>query len=261
MPSISVDVFRLILEHVDRADLAKICLLNKICCSYSRDVLYREIKGGVVCLTLAQSTHLAKRVRSFVTYEEHPSLAKALRNMSSLRRLRLRLGRPMIPPTLLEGCSFKLDSLAIDLPFCEPLRKFLNSQPSLTCVSFIHHSGSWPFEETCLPILTRVTAESACLSQLIPGRPVSEVTLIDRVFVAWSHFTFFTLSTVPIWKLEINYWFLRSCTTLAPFAPILPLLTHLTLSISFSLSYNPVCKLFYWWKRLDIEHIQCHSFI
>jgi hypothetical protein len=238
MPSIPVDILRLILEHADRADLAKICLLNKICCSCSRDVLYREINQEIVtfvCQTLAQSTDLAKRVRSFEIYYEHPSLAEALRNMSSLRRLHLGF-KLLISPTLLEGCTFKLASLSIGLPFDEPLRKFLNSQPSLTHVSFTYNIGCWfPFEETCLPNLTRVTAGSPWLSQLIPGRPVSEVTLLDRVFVNWSHFTFFTLSTVPIWKLEINYWFLRSGTTLAPLASIFPSLTHLTLSIYFSL--------------------------
>jgi hypothetical protein len=241
MPSIPVDILRLILEHVDRADLAQICLVNKVCCSYSQDVLYREIEGGVagfVCQTLTRSTNLAKRVRSFQIYFEHPSFGEALRNMSSLRRLRLDFSY-LWSPTLLEGCTFKLDSLSVDLPFDERLQKFLNCQPSLTCLSFTSPvKCEFPLEETCLPNLTRVAAESSWLSQLIPGRPVSEVTLIDRDFVNWSHFTFFTLSTVPIRKLELNYWFLRSCTTLAPLEPIFPLLTHLALDIYFSLMEN-----------------------
>ena len=245
MPSIPVDILRLILEHVDRADLAKICLLNKICCSCSQDVLYREIDQEIVtfvCWTLAQSTHLAKRVHSFEIYYEHPSLAEALRNMISLRRLYLNFGH-LISPTLLDGCTFKLDSLSIGLPFDEPLRTFLNSQPSLTCVSFTYHMGRlFPFEETCLPNLTRVTASSNCLSQLIPGRPVSEVTLIDRVSDNRIPLTFFTLSTVPILRLEINYWFLRSWTTPAPLASICPSLTHMTLSIHFSLSKNHIVR-------------------
>ena len=242
MPSIPVDVFRLILEHVDRGDLVKLCLLNKICCSCSQDVLYRKTDQGTATPTLAQSTHLAKRVRSFEIGYEHPSLAEALRNMSSLRRLRLGF-RHLKSPTLLEGCTFKLDSLDVGLSLKEPLRKFLNSQPSLTCLSLTSDVGyEFPFEETCLPNLTRVTGGSNYLSKLIPGRPVSEVTLLDRASVNWSHFTFFTLSTVPIWKLEINYWFLRSCTTLAPLAPILPSLTHFTLSIGFYLLENRIVR-------------------
>jgi hypothetical protein len=233
MPSIPVDVFRLILEHVDRADLVKICLLNKICCSCSQDVLYREIGGGIVCLTLAQSTHLAQRVLSFRINYEHPSLAEALRNMISLRRLSLDYHN-LESPTLLEGCTFKLESLDIGFPLKKPLRKFLNSQPSLTCFSFASLVRcKIPFEETCLPNLTRVAAESSYLSQLIPGRPVSEVTLIDTYSGNWSHFTSLTLSTVPIWKLKINYWFLRASTTLAPLVPIFPSLTHLALDIHF----------------------------
>jgi hypothetical protein len=44
MPSIPVDILLLILDHVDKADLLTICLLNKICCSCSQDVLYRNIR-------------------------------------------------------------------------------------------------------------------------------------------------------------------------------------------------------------------------
>jgi hypothetical protein len=71
MPSISIDVLRLILEHADEASLAKICLLNKTCCFCSQDFLYRDIRiinphrGRQVYRTLAQSTYLARRVRSF----------------------------------------------------------------------------------------------------------------------------------------------------------------------------------------------------
>ena len=71
MPSIPVDILRLILDHVDKPDLLNICLLNKTCCSCSQDILYHDIqldrlrKGTQVCQTLAQSTHLARRVRSF----------------------------------------------------------------------------------------------------------------------------------------------------------------------------------------------------
>src|SRR5277367_1749007 len=100
MPSIPVDVLRDILEHVDKADLATICQLNKICCSYSQDVLYRHIsleyetasiRQPRLHQTLAQSTHLAKRVLSinaiFFDSSVVEIIAKALRNMSSLRRL------------------------------------------------------------------------------------------------------------------------------------------------------------------------------
>jgi F-box domain len=68
-PSIPIDVLREILEHVPKADLATLCRVNKIFCSCSRDVLYRKIEYEVahVIQTLAQSTDLARRVRSFKT--------------------------------------------------------------------------------------------------------------------------------------------------------------------------------------------------
>src|ERR1700721_2179513 len=71
MTSIPIDILRLILEHVDKPNLVKMCQLNKICCSCSQDALYRDIRiyglreHTLVCRTLSQSTHLARRVRSF----------------------------------------------------------------------------------------------------------------------------------------------------------------------------------------------------
>src|SRR6202034_2182089 len=100
MPSIPVDILRLILDHVNKADLLTICLLNKICCSCSQDVLYRDIKiadlrdGKQVCRTLAEFTHLARRVRSFdissnfnlEQLSQHPA---SFQNMIFLRSLSL----------------------------------------------------------------------------------------------------------------------------------------------------------------------------
>src|SRR5580692_1180590 len=102
MPSIPVDILRLILDHVNKPDLLTICLLNKICCSCSQDVLYRKMRigrlreGTQVCQTLAQSSHLPRRVRSFVisSFLEQldqlfykPELATSFQNMIFLRSL------------------------------------------------------------------------------------------------------------------------------------------------------------------------------
>src|ERR1700721_2933049 len=130
MPSIPIDVLREILEHVHKADLPTLCRVNKIFCSCSQDVLYREIYDGDkrVIQTLAKSTDLARRVRSFKTIHSPPELATALRNMSSLRRLDL-LGSGDV--SILDGCTFKLDSFVCDFPYSKSLQKFLNSQPGL----------------------------------------------------------------------------------------------------------------------------------
>src|ERR1700733_1006948 len=104
--SIPVDILCIILEHLDRGDLTRICLLNKICWSCSQDILYRDIyfPDILVCLTLAQSTHLARRGRSFTTRGGHPELANALLNMALLRSLTL-----LSYNGSLDGCIFSLD--------------------------------------------------------------------------------------------------------------------------------------------------------
>src|SRR6202035_1327745 len=139
MPTIPIDVLHHILEHVNEADLLTICLLNKVCCSCSQDVLYRDIRVHKhrqtvqVCDTLARSTHLAIRVRSFKiksrgavkNYER--DLQKSLENMTYLRHLRLHHLKDHF-----SGCTFRLVSFACDYFNLEPLHQFLYNQPDLT---------------------------------------------------------------------------------------------------------------------------------
>jgi F-box domain len=226
MPSIPVDVLREILEHVDKKDLATLCRINKIFCSCSQDVLYREIQvdDERVIHTLAQSTDLARRVCSFHTPSGYRELATVLRNMSSLRRLNL--WDSSDDASFLDGCTFELDSFETTFRYSESLHKFLNSQSSLTKFTIYRAEHPSAFEETFLPNLTRVRAESCWLRMLIPGRPVKEV----MVFEPWGKedidFSTFTLSTAPIQKLEISYRVLYS-TPGSQLASAFPSLEHL----------------------------------
>jgi hypothetical protein len=256
---IPVDVLRDILGYVDEADLATICLLNKICCSCSQDVLYRDIWVTRSCRkvqqTLAQSAHLARRVRSFKSYyDDDPYLATALRNMTSLRILKLTGAFRM---DILDGCTFKLDSfVCIYLSnFGESFPKFLSSQPSLKYVRFPGYTVSLPLEATCLPNLTRINANFPWLPYLIPGRPLNEV--ISTESTPYGHpidWSFFALSTTPIQKLTINYSYL-SPTPGHLLASFLPSLTHFTLKVEENASYfvyEGVCGLSLY-KFSDIE--------
>jgi hypothetical protein len=178
VPSIPVDVLLAILEHVDKATLVKMCRLNKVCCSYSQDVLYREIRISRrsdlrVYQTLSQSTDLARRVRSFKApyNDDDPDLYGALQNMINLRRLDLGYSN------LLEGYT-NID----DLP---------------------------EFGATFLPNLTRVAAPFFKLPQLIPNRPVTEVISLGNMGeIIPVDLNFFALSNSPIQKLKIDYSYL-----------------------------------------------------
>jgi len=250
MTSIPVDILRNIMEHVDRAGLFKMCLLNKICCSCSQDVLYRDIlyPNKSITLTLARSTVLARRVRSFHISGDYPELATALRNMSSLRSLGL---RRIGDESILDGCTFKLDSFSTTLPNSESFQNFLNNQSSLTNLIILgDYEPMPPFDEKCLPNLTRVTALLPWLGILIPGRPVKEVIVlspldidsivlspldIDSIVLSpldidSIDLSFFTLSTTPIQKLWISY------ETLCPkpgslLVSIFPSLVHLVVYV------------------------------
>jgi hypothetical protein len=218
------------------------CLLNKVCCSCAQDVLYRDMESVryKAYWTLSTSPHLARRVRLFsfaarnprsminatpVNYVNAP-LATALRNMTSLRKLALFIGGDS---DILDECTFKLETLSCDFTHGESFRKFLNSQPSLTSVDLMrqHHDFS-DLEAACLPNLTQVIAHFSSLTYLIPGRPVSEVMSLGRADDGFSDLNFFTLSTSPILKLAIDYFYLypKSAHLLAS---IFPSLTHFTL--------------------------------
>ena len=235
MPSIPIDVLREILEHVDKADLATLCRVNKICCSCSQDVLYREIYNGdkrVIIQTLAKSTDLARRVRSFKTTRSLPELATALRNMSSLRILQLVFIDDI---SVLDGCTFKLESFSCAFPYSESLRSFFICQPNLTDVKFSDDSDnsslSYPLEETCLPNLTRVMADPYLLRMLIPGRPVREVGMRSPSDINSTDLSFFTLSTTPIQKLWIHYNMLYP-KPVSLLISIFPSLVHLVIYAS-----------------------------
>jgi hypothetical protein len=203
MSAIPIDVLREILEHVRKADLATLCRVNKICCSYSQDVLYREIGYVGAIQTLAQSTDLARRVRSLVADCVYPELGTALRNMSSLRRLHL---DGLADVSILDGCTFKLDSFTCYLPYSESLQKFLNSQPSLTNLTIWKDREPLPtFDERFLPNLTRVKVSPPWLGMLIPGRPVTEVIVLSHSNTDSTDLSVFTLSTTPIQKLWIHF--------------------------------------------------------
>jgi F-box domain len=226
MSAIPVDVLREILEHVSKADLLTLCRVNKIFCSCSQDVLYREIEYGDehAIQTLATSTDLARRVRSFKTNRSSPELATALRNMSSLRRLSLNVTDDAF---ILDGCTFKLESFTRYFPYSESLQRFLNSQPSLTDITFYEECEPFlPFDERCLPNLTRVSAPPSWLGRLIPGRPVRKVLAFPHSSIDSTDLSYFALSTTPIQKLLIHYDMLYS-KSVSLLLSIFPSLVHL----------------------------------
>jgi hypothetical protein len=230
MSSIPVDVLRLILEHVDDKDLLTICLLNKICCSCSQDIIYRDIyfqdtQQNDLCRTLARSTHLAERVRSFHTMRQDSELPKALRNMTFLRDLSLFIGGTV--SNILDGCTFKLSTFFCYLCCDESLAKFLNSQPSLR--NFGYWAPPGPFEQTCLLNVTWISATYYWLLRLVPGRPVSKVDFIGSSPEPVD-LSFCTLSTDQIQNLTIDYSFIYPKPG-HHLASIFPALTYLKLGI------------------------------
>jgi hypothetical protein len=230
MPSIPLDVLLEILKHVRKADLPTLCMVNKIFCSCSQDVLYRKIDcddDTRVIQTLAQSTDLARRVRSFNAWDftSCPELATALRNMSSLRHLDL--DGIDDDGSILDGCTFKLDSFSCDFPYSESLQQFLTNQPTLTNLTILRdYEFLPPLDERCLPNLIRVVAHPSLLGIFIPGRPVKEVNMFSRSSTHSTDWSLFTLSTTPIRKLRIHYEMLYS-KPISLLASIFPSLVHL----------------------------------
>ena len=172
------------------------------------------------------------------------SLAKALRNMTSLRQLELYIGKDS---DILDGCTFKLEAFSGDFAYNKSFRKFLNSQPSLTCVDFLReHNDLSDLEATCLPNLTQVAADFSSLTHLIPGRPVDEVISHGPAEGGFSDLSFFTFSTSPILKLMINYLCLYPKPTHL-LASIFPSLNHLFMVMETNRVRGPPFYLFNNW--------------
>ena len=144
--------------------------------------------------------------------------------MTSLRKLALFIGGGS---DILDGCTFKLETLSGDFIHDKSFRKFLNSQSSLTNLNIFRERDDFSdLEATRLPNLTLVTAPFSSLTYLIPGRPVSEVVSLAFADDGISDLSFFTLSTSPILKLAIQYFGLYPKSTHL-LASIFPSLTHL----------------------------------
>jgi hypothetical protein len=273
---IPVDIMLIILDNLDKSDIATICRLNKICCAFSQPVLFRDIRiqfheidrrlsikhdlGFALCETLSQSRHLARCVRSLSVriYDKDMQfatrIAETLEFLPSLRHLGLRTYRDFT--RLLNGrtFSFKLESLTF-YSYDIRLQNFLNSQPSLTTVDigFRKYSPRLEFETKCLPNLTRVTADFIDAEEIIRGRPVSEITCVGEPDVQYNiTLDFFALSTAPIRKLIIDYGFLYKGAKPGQLRELFPSLTHLILTSQFRfldmmsvrVSLRPLIRLF-----------------
>ena len=223
--SIPLDVLLEILKYARKADLPTLCRTNKILCSCSQNFLYREVYAPDkrAIQTLARSTDLARRVRSFYTSCECPELATFLRNMSSLRILDLNA----MDASILNGCTFKLDSFTCCFRYSESLQIFLNGQINLTDITFFEDCEPFPpFDETCLPNLTCVYAEPSWLNVLIPGRPVNDVAVFSTGSFYSPDLSFFTLSATPIERIWFRFGMLYS-NPASLLVYIFPSLVHL----------------------------------
>ena len=83
-----------------------------------------------------------------------------------------------------------------------------------------------PFDERCLPHLTRVSAPPSWLGTLIPGRPVREVSTFPPSSTHSTDLSLFILSTTPIQKLRIYFYTLYP-KPVSLLVSIFPSLVHL----------------------------------
>jgi hypothetical protein len=268
---IPVDIMLIILDNLDKSDLATMCRLNKICCASSQPVLFRDIRiqyyqgdefnerlsirpdrGFALCWILSQSPHLARCVRSFfvMVYEISmcfgEKIAETLEFLPSLRHLGLNVYNDFIHQLNGRTFSFKLKSFSF-YSYDIRLQNFLNSQPSLTTIDIRLHDPRHlrylprlEFERKCMPNLTRVTTHifSTDAEEIIRGRPVSEITCIGQPNIHHNiTLGFFALSTAPIRKLTIDFEPLYYGEKPGQLRELFPSLTHLTLTSPFEFPY------------------------
>jgi hypothetical protein len=254
---IPVDIMLIILDNLDKSDISTMCRLNKICCALAQPIIFRDIRlqfdenkdfgksGFALCETLSQSPHLARCVRSLSVWVYEKSMhfaakiAETLEFLPSLRHLGLKVHDDLAQQLNGRTFSFKLESLSLYY-YDTRLQNFLNSQPSLTTVDFDfrHIYPRLKLETKCLPNLNRVITNFLNAEEIIRGRPVSEITCIGVPHVERNiALDFFSLSTVPIRKLTINYVCLYPGQKPGQLRALFHSLEHLTLTGDFRFSH------------------------
>ena len=232
---IPVDILQLILVHLDQPDLPTLCRVNKVCCAYAQEALYRHLSTETnfqVYNTLVESPYLAGLVRSVAVCDlfrksDMLVLAQALRNMSSLRTLKLCFSG--YHSWIVSECNFRLSSFLCHFRYDARLQAFLDSQPDLTDVTLVTTSDSPPFDYTCLPNISRIAAPLSWVQALVPNRPVSDVTILALGDMSdkYVDIDFLSRSTAAIKRLRIDSFYLDDKPA-EVVESVLPSLEHLT---------------------------------
>lgn len=240
MSSIPYDVFFEILPLVSRTDLVAICCASKTLRSCASDFLYKNVvcTDLGVCDVLRGSQELAAKVQQFeVTSatslrrnsEAYTIIADTLRYLVNLRSLTL--SEWGCQSWVLHSCTSQLTSLTCASKCDANLVNFLATQPQIEELFLHGPSEISDITPNLLPNLRVIEAHPSWLEQLLPGRPVCQVTIsnsfpYDKNPIALQ---FLASSTSPIHSLSVGAKSLRICPS--ELAQITPSLSNLTIRI------------------------------
>lgn len=257
---LSLDVLLLILEHVNRSDLPALCRLNKTVYPHCRYVLYRDVEvcGANVmqaCTTLYQTPALTEKVHRFSLCERRSIglvqimfglLCDLLLMMPNLRILSLHIGPHgswILPPP--KTVPFKLISFSTGFSYHGDLVQFLHGQTELRTLSL----PAWPegyrawFTNKSLPNLTKIFAPLSLVQELIPDRPIADISMKSALSMSGSTgLDCFAKSTAQrgVTRLKFEQSVLES-VGVEHLSTIVPHLIDLTIVWTTSFDQKEVC--------------------
>ena len=250
---IPLDVLEVIFRYLPASDLYACCRVNKAMHSIAFEAIYRDLQPKrrnimPLCLKLCNDTSLARRVRSFVLFDDTVDmylgiLQDTLPLLTRLHTLILFIGPSsswILPQA--DKCHFQLTTFSSSFFYDAALASFLLSQRSLKhlrVTGYLSLSLFQSIKPNFLPNLVSIRVPLYLATVLVPGRPIRDiVTSHTHQHVSISPLSLST-SNNGVQRLMVNFSYLQEegCEQVAQ---AVPNLTNLTIDADNVVPDDPV---------------------
>jgi hypothetical protein len=197
MYPVPVDVIEIILGHAHHSDKAVFCRTSKSVYPFAKDALYRHLRLNSrnvlkACFAISGDSYIQNRVKSFIVLgtEVQMSLGviqNTLLMLPQLDTLVLSIGyfsSWILPST--DACPFQLHTFKTGFRYGGDVITFLAGQRQLKHlaihppVTFEPQTATSRTPSGLLKNLTTIAGDLSVIQEVVPGRPIREVTVFPH---------------------------------------------------------------------------------
>lgn len=260
MYPVPLDVIETILDYAHHSEKAAFCCTSKAVYPFAKDALYRHLRLNAnnvlhACFAISADPYIQSRVQSFVLLgtEVQMSLGviqDTLMMLPQLHTLVLSIGyfgSWILPNT--DACPFQLHTFKTGFRYGTDVVTFLAGQKTLKHLAihppviFEPQSINSRTPPQLLRTLTTITGDLSVVQEIVPGRPIHEVTIFAHDWADVKDYRLFDCLAKSVAKNGVErlsasreYLHLVGGKRLAS---ITPNLTHLVLDAS---NINPAAR-------------------